>query len=709
MVIPDVMPVLLPPRRLTAQVLFLLLLLGEGPLGHAQPAADSSRADTLHLSGHLEAALDAFGETDQMTIQAAEQFAQLKNNPLNVNQASAADLSSLPGLSVNEAHRIVAHRNEEGAYETWAAVRTVENLRAETVQGVRPFLTLGTNSGERFFPSVNTIVSNLDFTLIQRFSRRLELGRGYRTGRFLGSPGRLTTRLRLDHERRLQLALTLDKDPGEPLRWSPSTNTYGFDHIAGSLALRDLGPIETLILGDFSAQFGQGVAMWQGLRFGKGRDPVSPAQQTGRGVLPYRSASEANFFRGAAATVALPTGLSLSAFASRRHRDATLDSSLTTTSSSTPTPVRTLSGGGQHRTPSELARKGTFGEMTVGGALEHRSSALHVGITGYHSRFNRPLRPEDQPYRQFRGSGRQTSVTSAYGTAYVEDYTLFGEVARTPNGTYGGLLGAALDEAPAQAILLGRRYPREFAPFYGNGFGDGGRTQNEIGVYTGLRLRIAEKWAIGAYVDQFRAPWLRFNVPRPSTGWETRGVLEHDPRPWLSTYVQVRAQGQDEGTQYNGPGNRTLDGVQKAYRYSARWHTEYSFSDALTVRTRLELSRHTTSSTTAEGFFLSQGFRWSPHSTLQMDTRLAFFDTDGFAARIYAYEHDLLYSFSAPVFFDRGRRSYLLVRYDPLSSLTIEAKYGITSYENRSSIGSGLNQIEGNRRREVRFQIRWTL
>ena len=209
------------------------------------------------------------------------------------------------------------------------------------------------------------------------------------------------------------------------------------------------------------------------------------------------------------------------------------------------------------------------------------------------------------------------------------------------------------------------------------------------------------------------------SCPRPSAGWETRAVLEYDPRPWLSTYLQVRAQGQEEGTEHTDAGGRQLarqvvedarlKGVHDERRYSARWHTEYAFSDAFIVRTRLEFTRKTTPTATADGFFLSQGLRWTPHPSVQLDARIAFFDTSGFAARIYAYEHDLLYSFSVPVFFDRGRRSYILVQYEPFSSLTLEVKYGVTRYENRSTIGSGLNQIDGSRRREVRAQIRWTL
>jgi hypothetical protein len=507
------------------------------------------------------------------------------------------------------------------------------------------------------------------------------------------------------------VALTLDKDPGEPLRWAPDTHTYGFDHVTGSFTLRDFGPVETLILGDFSAQFGQGLALWQGIRFGKGRDPVSSVLQSGRGLLPYRSASESNFFRGAALAVNLPAGWSLSAFASRRNRNASLDSSFAQKNrSSAPLPARTISSGGQHRTPREVARKGTFGEATFGGALEYQGPSLHAGAAGYYARFHRALRPGEQAYRRHRVSGRHTSALSVYATAYLEPYILFGEGARTPNGTVGGLLGATVDvNERAKAILLARHYPPELATFYGNAFADGGRPQNEIGVYTGLSLRVSKDWALGAYFDQFRSPWLEFNTPRPTAGWEARTVLTYEPRPWLSTYLQLRAQRQEVGTEHKGQGNRPLESTHPEHRYSARWHAEYTFSDALTVRSRVQLSRYATPKTSATGFFLSQGLRWSPVPTLRFDARLAFFDTEGFSARIYAYEHDLLYSFSVPVFFDRGRRSYILAAYEPVPALTLEVKYGATSYANRSTIGSGLNRVQGSSRRTFGIQVRWTL
>jgi hypothetical protein len=669
---------------------------------------------------NVERVLDDRISDAQTTEQTAERLTRLADNPLDVNHAGASELSAIPVLSPTLARRIVRYRREQGAFPQLAGLTAVDGLDDSRLRALRPYLTV--TSGDReanashFYPSppsLSTMSANLDLEVIQRVTRDLELGRGYKSDTsqttFLGSPERLTTRIRLGYERHLQAALTLDKDPGEPLRWDPGTDTYGFDHLAGNLALRDWGRLETLVLGDFTVEYGQGAALWQGLTFGKGRNPVSPLVRSGRGIVPFQSATENRFFRGAAATVAVTPVLSVSGFASRRHRDATIDSS-GASPAQRPFPARTLSTGGRHRTPSEIRRKGTFGKTTVGGAVEYRTGLLHLGVTGHQSWFDRPLRPPpDRPDERFAVSGTQTGMISAFGNAFLDPYTLFGEVARAPTGAYGAVAGATLDHrAGVQAILLGRRFQKNFRGLYNSAIGESASTQNEIGVYTGLRLRVAERWRIGTYVDQYRFPWLQFNVPRPTSGLDARLVVEYDPRPWLSSYVQLRAEREEAATERPGPESRLLGAVRPEHRQSARWHTEYAFSEAFTVRTRIQLSRYAAGSTDpSHGVLLSQGVRLQPTESLQLDARLAFFDTDGYESRIYAYEHDLLYSFSVPVLFDRGRRSYLLAQYEPTSNLTVEAKYGVTWYPHRQTIGSGLNETEGNRSRELRLQLRW--
>lgn len=300
-------------------------------------------------------------------------------------------------------------------------------------------------------------------------------------------------------------------------------------------------------------------------------------------------------------------------------------------------------------------------------------------------------------------------MISTYANAYLGNYVLFGEIGRSPMNALGGVAGAAFEKHSVQVLLQGRHYPPEFASHHGQAFGEGGGSpHNEQGVYLGLRMRVAANWRLGAYFDQFRFPWLRFNVPRPTTGKEGRFLLEYEPRPWLSSYLQFRTQSREEGTQYSVQ-DRRLEGVSPERRQSVRWHTEYTFSSVLTLRTRLEGSRYSSKNGSENGFLLSQGFRFRPSSSLRLDARLAFFDTDGYDSRIYAYEHDLLYSFSVPVFFERGRRSYLLVQYEPTSSVVLEAKFGVLRYANLSTVGSGLNEVASPQRREIGLQVRWNL
>ncbi len=689
----------------------------------AQPAPDSGASASSNRNEILERVLDERDSADAPSTSATDALTRLALHPLALNHASAAELSVLPQVSPLLAQRIVAYRDHNGPFSTVDHLTAVEGIGRSRVNRLRPYLTVSvspsgsvpdssSSTGDNAV-SLGSVPSALDLEILQRGTRRLDVGRGYADDpsqtTFQGPPGRLTTRIRLEHAQHGQAALTLDKDPGEPFAWSPEAHHYGVDHVAGNVTLRDIGPVETLIVGDYSAQFGQGVTLWRGLHFGKGRDPVSPLVRSGRGLVPFQSTSEHRFFRGAGATVRVASPLSVSGFYSYRQRDATLHSDGADVEG--PLPARTLSTGGLHRTPSERERRNNFGITTIGGALEYKTTALHVGVTGYRSQFDRPLRPPDQPYRRFAVSGTRASMIGAFGRTLLGNYTLFGEIARSGDGPYGGVAGAVLNrEDRLQALLMGRHYPRSFTGLYNSAPGESSRTQNETGLYAGIRLQVEKKWTVAAYVDQYQFPWLRFGVPRPSRGLDTRAVVEYTPRSWLSSYVQMTAEREAEGTTVPGPGGRRLNALTTQTRQSARWHTEYTFSEAVTLRTRLELSRVTAPDTDdAYGLLLFQGVRFRPVESLQLDARLSVFDTDNYASRIYAYEHDLLYSFSVPGLHGEGQRSYVLARYEPTSSVRLEAKYGVTWYPRRRTVGSGLTEVDGNVRRALRLQVRWTL
>jgi hypothetical protein len=74
---------------------------------------------------------------------------------------------------------------------------------------------------------------------------------------------------------------------------------------------------------------------------------------------------------------------------------------------------------------------------------------------------------------------------------------------------------------------------------------------------------------------------------------------------------------------------------------------------------------------------------------------------------LYAYESDVLYAFSIPSYYYKGSRFYLLGRYSFGRSLDLWVRYSITHYSNKQVIGSGLDEIDGNNKSEIKLQLRY--
>lgn len=100
-------------------------------------------------------------------------------------------------------------------------------------------------------------------------------------------------------------------------------------------------------------------------------------------------------------------------------------------------------------------------------------------------------------------------------------------------------------------------------------------------------------------------------------------------------------------------------------------------------------------------FFINQP---SPFSA---NFRLQYFETDDYNSRIYAYENDVLYGFSIPPFSDKGYRYYLNINYDVSKKLGLWLRWAQFIYKEKTTVGSGLDEISGNRRSEVKVQALW--
>lgn len=80
---------------------------------------------------------------------------------LNVNTASAADLTRLPGIGEVIAFRIVKERERRGVFRKVAELRDVKGVSARIYEGIRSYVTVKGDSSLKVYMDLNTITNPL--------------------------------------------------------------------------------------------------------------------------------------------------------------------------------------------------------------------------------------------------------------------------------------------------------------------------------------------------------------------------------------------------------------------------------------------------------------------------------------------------------------------------------------------------------------------
>jgi Helix-hairpin-helix motif len=706
-------------RRRKYAVIGLALLLGVTLPTRAQQYQRASNLDFDLLVQELFAQQggdDATASYEDLY----ENLAQYFQSPLNLNTATPEELASLFILTPNQINSLQQHLRRHGALLTLYELQAVPGFDLPTIYKLAPFVTVpetGLQTDRRKFFARLTDGDNT--ALILRATRTLEERQGYTpptlyqgkpTTRYLGAPEQLYARFRTTHFHDYSFGITAEKDAGEQLRWAPGERQYGPDFLSAHAVLYDRGIVKAIAVGDYQLQFGQGLLLSAGFAVGKGAETIATVRRPNSGIRPYTSVLETIYLRGAAATVRAARGLDVTVFGSRKRVDGSALASDTTDTGQLTDSFSALALTGFHRTATELARRQNVTETLGGGDLTYstRSRALQVGVTGLATHYSAALQRTNNPYNRFAFGGTDNTGLSAHYSATVGSGTFFGEVARSKSGGVGQIHGlvASLSAAVDVAVVL-RDYARDFHSFYGNAFGEGTYPINERGAYLGVKLRPISRWEISAYYDRFQFPWLRYRVDAPNAGgdeWLARVLFRPDKITTL--YAQLRTERKDRNTvavdgQYVsqlGVGTRRNAVVYAGFKPSAK----------LELRSRVQASSYQLeggSKTT--GYLIAQDLNVALARRLSLDMRFALFDTDDYDNRQYAYESDVLYAFSIPALSGRGSRAYTVLRYSINRHLDLWLRAARTLYRGQTTVGSGLEEIQGPRRTDLRVQLRW--
>jgi len=619
-----------------------------------------------------------------------------RKHPINLNKTTPEELKTFVFLSPLQISNFFAYIQENGNFVDALELQSIDGFDVRTVQSLLPFVTLsGATEYEKL--TLKNIFRFGESDLVMRFVQTLQTQKGFTDlpgNRYLGSPERFQTRYRYHYGSIVSAAITLDKDAGEKLIGKP------FDFYSGNIALFKLGRVKKLVVGDYILQFGQGVTMWSGFGFGKGPDVTSVAKKD-LGLRPYTSANEYSFLRGASATINLYKNFDITPFVSLRNLDASQDLDFEGN-----LVQATVNQSGYHRTPTEIENKSSLSQQVYGAALQYTKSELAIGAIAYRSKFGNSFVTQTAVYDRFSFTGNSLTNLGAYYNYTVRNIYLFGEVGKGSKGGFAYISGALISlSAIASAAITYRNYAKDYHSFFNQALAEASEAVNEKGLYAGLNISPNKRWAFSIYGDYFQFPWLKYRVDAPSKGYEILSQAVYTPSKTFKVLARFKTENKQQNTDIDVPINFLDDVKKESYRVEVSWQLNKKWS----FQNRAEVSQYKKGEANREvGYLIYQDVDYSPmFSKITGNIRISYFDTQSYNSRIYAYEDDVLYSFAFGMYSGKGFRTYLNLKYNLAKKLNVWARYAMFIYRDVETVGSYLDEIEGNKKSEVKLQLRY--
>ena len=631
-----------------------------------------------------------------------QQLNQLQRNPVNINFADEIFFKELRVLSPMQIKNLLAYRAVLGNLISIYELQAVPGWDLATIQKIRPYITV--NSAPGLMEDFGARLREGDHFILVRVSQTLEKSKGYLLDSsqaknfYSGSPQRLFVRHKYVYKNLLQYGVVGEKDAGE--EFLKGSQRQGFDFYSAHLFIRNVGIIKSLALGDFTVNMGQGLTQWMSLAFKKGPDIMAVKRQSSV-LRPYNSAGEIYFHRGAGVTVG-KRNWEATVFGSYRRVDANF---IADTSGSQDEFISSLQTSGLHRTASEVEDKGAQRQLAFGGNLNYRLNRLKVGVNAVQFSMQYPLIKANDPYNFYALSGKRFGNYSFDYSYTFKNMHFFGEAAVT-NKKYPALVtGLLLSVANnVDMSLFYRNISEGYQSLYTNAFTENTFPTNEKGFFTGISIRPHMSWRVDAYADVYRFPWLKSRVNSPSEGKDYMIQLNFKPDKQFEIYTRYKAEA--KFINFNAT-LQPLSPVVPQPRQNWRTHLSYKLNSTFTLRSRVEIVWFDKKGPEPEqGFLMYADVLYKPMlKRFSGNMRLQYFETDGYDSRLYAYENDVLYSFSIPVFYDKGYRVYLNGNFDLTKKITLWARYARFMYPEKETIGSGLDLISASHRTEVKFQM----
>lgn len=612
---------------------------------------------------------------------------ELEQHPLDINRVTREQLEELPFLSAQQIEGIMEYLWRYGRMESLSELQMVRQLDYAQRRLLTFFIYIDeteTDNDRQKVPKAKDIMKYGHSELVASVKVPLYERKGDREG-YLGPPYRHWLRYQFNYGSQVKAGIVGAQDAGEP--FFANQNKWGYDYYSMYLQLRNVGRIESMVVGNYRVSMGMGLVMNNSFSLGK----VAMLQNLGRATYSVRahSSRSAGALRGLAATVDMGKGLKLTAFASYMFADATLNKDGT---------AATILDTDYHRTETEMNKKHNLNIMKTGGSLRYDDHGIHLGLNALYTHLDRKLKPNTSVlYRKHYPQGSDfTNMSLDYGYA-THKVALNGETAIDRKGHLATINTLSLQINDVISMMaLQRFYSYAYASLDAQSYSDGGKVQNESGIYVGLSWKPYPTVNLTAYTDYAWFAWAKYQVSQSSYSWDNLVQVSWQKRLWLiNARYRLRLR-QHDNTEKTVLVNR--------WEHRMRASADYAVKQGLGGRLQADGYQ----SNGDKGLMVS-GSMSLTHKWLRLNGGVGYFHTDNYDSRLYLYEQGPLYTYSMTQFYGEGIRYWLMVRANIRKKLMFTLKGGVTNYFDRNTIGSGYQQVDKSSLTDIDVQVRCKL
>ena len=539
-----------------------------------------------------------------------EELLSIAENPMDLNKVTGEDLSRLIFLSDEQIDAILMYQYQHGFRELYE-LQLIDCLKDYEIRNLLPFVEV---KGDR----LEVKGKDLYFREVFHYAKHeMTLRVDARNMEdFDGDPMYGKLRYRFNYQNRVQAGVTAMMAAGDGRLAMGDRWDYG-----GYIQLKDIGPMKTVVAGNYQANFGYGLVVGSPFKRGKSAYIQSTAT-TDEGLKKFSSVGDSyNYFHGVGATARVKWA-DLSAFYSLRQG------------------------------------KEDAWNHVVGVNATARWKKLKVGVTGVETFEATPSQFRERSQASYSLEVKRRDVSGAMGANVRYNWgkvDVWGEVAasHTDQWGWGTIMGVRVNPiSDFNLLAIYRYYSPEYENIYANALSSKTRVYNEHGGYLGVECNRLKNWQLSLFGDVWRE------------GYETMAQADFVSPKDYKMHMRLRAKRKNE-----------ID------TYSARWNGVWEFG-SWKLKTQVDANMVYAKEKWSYGFSVFQDVEYRfVKVPIVLQLRAQAFDAREWNNRVYMYENDVLYAYAIPFVYGLGGRFWLNARYKINDTFAVYLRVSETVYQ----------------------------